>query len=108
MLNASEHVLQAVPELVEERLYFSEGHQRGLSGHWGRAVAGQVGNRLAAHHFALSNANVHPCATSLVRRARIRIQIERSNMLAGFIVLEKFTLLTPEILSQLFPSKITI
>ena len=60
ILHLGEHVLQAVAELVEQRLHFAEGHQRGTVAYRGRAVAHEVGHRLLAQHLRSAHAHVHP------------------------------------------------
>ena len=46
-----EHVLQAVPRLVEQRRHLAEGHERRLVADGGGAVARQVRDRLPVQHL---------------------------------------------------------
>lgn len=96
MLYAGEHVLETVTEFVKQGFNFSERHQRGLACHRWRSIAGQVRHRLATHHFALANANIHPCSAALVCWAGVGIEEEGRDVLPSFIVLQFAILLRQE------------
>ena len=77
-----EHMLKCVPHFVEERLHLPERHQRGLvPNRWGlvahhvrhgKAGIGAIrGKYLAAPHHL-----IHPGAPALLRRPRVRVQVE--------------------------------
>ena len=88
MLHAGEHVLETVTELVKQGFNFSECHQRRLACHWWRSIAGQVSHRLATHHFALADADIHPRPAALICWARVWIEEEGCDVLTSFIVLQ--------------------
>ena len=79
MLDAGQHVLEAVPELVEESLDLVEGHQaRGLTDR-GTLVADQVGHRkdrAAVLAFGAHQALIHPGSTALAARPAVGIEVE--------------------------------
>mmetsp|Transcript_42196 Transcript_42196/g.90006 ORF Transcript_42196/g.90006 Transcript_42196/m.90006 type:complete len:303 (+) Transcript_42196:857-1765(+) len=77
----SEHVLQPVAGLVEERGHFREGHQRRLAVDWWRAVAGEVGDWDAVEDGGLADADTHPGAATLVLGPRVGVEVEGGDVL---------------------------
>src|SRR5262249_27632248 len=77
-----EHVLQTMPELVEERLDLVKTHQCGLAANGRGLVADQVGHRethrLPWHrqNAAAPDALVHPRPTALLGRSAVGVQVE--------------------------------
>ena len=91
VVDAGEHVLQAVPELVEEGLHLVEGHQRGPAVHRGRPVAHQVGHREAhrvlrvAEQAVASDDLAHPGAPALLGRTAVGVQVEGGQLAAALL-----------------------
>mmetsp|Transcript_63646 Transcript_63646/g.146406 ORF Transcript_63646/g.146406 Transcript_63646/m.146406 type:complete len:501 (+) Transcript_63646:250-1752(+) len=86
--DAREHVLQAVAELVEQRLHLAEGHEGGLVAHGRGAVAGEVRHRQPAQHLALADTHIHPGAAALLGWARVGVQVERGDPLASLSIID--------------------
>mmetsp|Transcript_27760 Transcript_27760/g.65566 ORF Transcript_27760/g.65566 Transcript_27760/m.65566 type:complete len:616 (+) Transcript_27760:208-2055(+) len=95
--HGGEHVLQSVARLVEERRHLREGHERRLALDRRRAVAGEVGHRLAVEHATLAEADAHPRTTTLVLGARVRVEVEGGDVLlaAGVEDLEELDVGVP-------------
>ena len=79
LVDVGQHVLQGVPELVEQGLDLAEGHQRRLPVDGRRLVADHVGHRPA--HAAVGaplavEAGAHPGAAALVGGAAVGVQVE--------------------------------
>ncbi len=77
VVHPGEHVVQAVAELVKQRLDLVVRQQRGLAADRRGEVARQVGDRrlLAVAAAHPSHAVVHPRAPSLLR-ARVQVEVE--------------------------------
>jgi hypothetical protein len=92
VLHLREHVLQAVAELVEDRLHLAERHEAWRLAHGRRLVADDVGHRnalaallLGAQQTAAVHARVHPSAAVLLLRPGVRVQEEpRNHLLVAF------------------------
>jgi hypothetical protein len=78
VVDRGQHVLEAVAELVEERLDLVERHERRLPVDGGRLVAHQVRHRLPDPDGRAppSDALVHPCPAALLGRPAVGIEKE--------------------------------
>mmetsp|Transcript_2330 Transcript_2330/g.4726 ORF Transcript_2330/g.4726 Transcript_2330/m.4726 type:complete len:318 (+) Transcript_2330:2084-3037(+) len=82
LIHLGQHMLQGVAELVEHRLHFPEGHQRGLRPDRRALVAHHVRGRQShrlpgrSHELAAPHHFVHPRASALLGRARVGIEVE--------------------------------
>mmetsp|Transcript_9886 Transcript_9886/g.28036 ORF Transcript_9886/g.28036 Transcript_9886/m.28036 type:complete len:466 (-) Transcript_9886:797-2194(-) len=84
-----QHVLEAVSGLVEQRLDLAERHQRRRVAHRRAAVAREVGHGdVAPARLGPADAHVHPGAAALVGRPRVRVQVERRDVLVGLVVVD--------------------
>ncbi len=87
-VDARQHVMQAVSELMEQRGDFVMGKQRRFAVHRTVKVTGQVGNRFLqaavrfTHH---TDAVVHPGAAAFVF-TRVEIEVEAAAQFAIFVV----------------------
>ena len=92
VVDPGQHVLQAVAELVEERLDLVERHQRRLVADRRRLVADQVRDRQAraaarvGEEAAPAETLVHPGAAALLGGPRVGIEVERRERLAPVVV----------------------
>mmetsp|Transcript_33271 Transcript_33271/g.50182 ORF Transcript_33271/g.50182 Transcript_33271/m.50182 type:complete len:271 (-) Transcript_33271:1285-2097(-) len=85
--NSGQHVLQSVSSLVEKCLNLSESHERWLSINWWRSITRQVCNwNVSPHSLRLSNANIHPCTSSLVSWTGKWIKVEACNVLSRVLI----------------------
>ena len=84
LIDAGEHMVQSVPELVKQRDHIVMRQERGLGADWCLHIAGQVGHRcLQTCGDQLATAGiVHPGARTLAR-AREHVEIELPDQLTG-------------------------
>ena len=77
LLDRRQHVLEAVTELVKERVDLVEAHQRGPAPHRRRLIADEVRHRQPSD--APPDALVHPRPAALLGGPAVRIEVERGD-----------------------------
>src|SRR4029453_19636742 len=84
MLHGGQHVLEAVAELMEQRVHLVEGHARRVIADGRDLVAHEVGD--GETPWRAANALVHPGAAALLGGPAVWIEIERRDGCAARVL----------------------